>query len=393
MKVLYVDAGRGLYGASRMLLTLLSELDRREVQAYAALSSDVDDGDLRLADALRGMRVPTLQYPLAVLRRSKYLNPRGAIMMVGALVRSTRLLVRLIRKYGIDLVQSNTSTVLSGALAARIAGVPHIWHVHEIFSASDARIFPVLLNAMADRVVVISEASARSLLEYRPRLANKIVIIKNGIEAAPFRNVSGAEVERLREELGIRPDDIVVGMVGRIGMWKGEGNFVEVARQVAALNNSARFVIAGGTFDRRDYLLDALRNRLREGGLEGRVIVTGLRTDMHALMNLFDVLVHLPDRPEPFGLVAVEAMSARKPVVAWDAGALSEIVVDGETGWVVRFGDIQAAGERVWSLLSDPQARAHMGEMGSRRVNREFTATRYAQQFLSIYREIADNGK
>ena len=371
-----------------MLLTLLGELDRREVRPYVVLSSDVDDGDFRLVEALRVMRVPTLQYPLAVFRRSKYMNPRGALYMAGALARSTRLLVRLIRKYNIGIVQSNTSTVLSGAVAARLAGVPHIWHVHEIFRPSDARVFPALLDALADRVVAISGATAKSLLEYRPRLAKKLVTIKNGIDPAPFRDVTLVEVEEVRQELGIGPGEAVVGMVGRIGMWKGEGNFVQVARLVAEREPKAKFVIAGGTFDRRDHLLDELHERLRVEGLEGRVIVTGLRTDVHRLMNLFDVLVHLPDRPEPFGLVVVEAMAARKPVVAWDMGALPELVTHDETGWVVPFGDIKAASERVDALLGDPQARANMGEMGSRRVKREFTAARYAEQFVSIYREL-----
>jgi glycosyltransferase involved in cell wall biosynthesis len=389
MNVLYVDATRGLYGASRMLLTLLSELDRREVRPYVALSSDVDDGDLRLVEALRSLRVPTLQYPLAVFRRSKYLNPRGALFIAGALVRSTRLLARLIRKHDIHLVQSNTSTVLSGALAARMAGVPHVWHVHEIFRPSDGRVFPALLDALADRVVAISDAAAASLVQYRPGLASKLVTIKNGIDPEPFRNVTPAQVAHLRQELRIEPGEMVVGMLGRIGMWKGEGNFIEVARSVAERMPGVKFVITGGTFDRRDHLLHALRERVRAAGLEGRVIVTGLRTDIHALLNLFDVLVHLPDRPEPFGLVVVEAMSARKPVVTWEAGALPEIVSNGATGWVVPFGDTRAASERTTALLADPVARAHMGDLGSRRVNREFTAARYASQFLSIYKELA----
>ena len=388
MKVLYVDATRGLYGASKMLLALLQNLDPKQVKPYVVLSNDVDEGDVRLVHALRALRIPTLQHPLAVFRRSKYLNSRGATYLLGSLVRSTRLLVRLIHRYKIDLVQTNTSTILSGALAARIAGVPHIYHVHEIFRASDARVFPPLLDALSTRVVVISDASAHSILAHRPGLARKLVTIRNGIDPAPYRSVTPDQVARLRHEMNIPPGDSVVGMVGRIGTWKGEENFIRVAKIVLNRVERVRFVIAGGTFDRRDHLLDDLRLKIDSEGLTGKVTVTGLRNDIPTLMNLFGVLLHLPARPEPFGLVITEAMAAGKPVVAWDTGALSEIVEDGKTGWVAPNGDLDAAALYVTALLTDPAQSASMGEAGSRRVDRHFSAAAHAEQFETLYREI-----
>lgn len=371
-----------------MLLTLLLALNSEQVQPFVCLSNDLDDGDLRMLDAVRRLRVPVLQSRLAVLRRNKYLNPRGAVFLAGALVSSTRHLVYLIRKHNIDLVQSNTSTVLSGAAAARIAGVHHVWHVHEIFRPTDGRIFPPLLQDLADRVVVVSNTAAESLLGYKPSLASKLTVIKNAVDPTPFEHVHPQEVSLVREELGIEPDSPVVGMVGRIGLGKGEENFVQVARRVAERNPSARFVIAGGTFDRRDHLLDDLRAAVRSAGMEGRIIVTGLRTDIPVLMNLFDLLVHLPARPESFGLVAAEAMSAAKPVVTWDLGALPEIVAHGETGYVVPCGDLDAAAEGIGGLLSNVPLRISMGQMGKRLANREYTPQRYAEQFQSVYREL-----
>jgi glycosyltransferase involved in cell wall biosynthesis len=390
MKVMYVDATLGLYGASKMLLALLQNLDPGHVRPYVVLSNDVDEGDMRLAHTLHYLRIPTLQYPLAVFRRSKYLNPAGAAFLLGALVRSTRLLVRLIRKHRIDLVQTNTSTVLSGAIAARIAGVPHIYHVHEIFGALDALIFPPMLDALSDRVVVISDAAARSLLAHRPSLARKLVTIRNGINPAPFRNVTDAQVAHLRQELNLPPGDSVIGMVGRIGTWKGEENLIRVAKLVLNRVERVHFVIAGGTFDRRDHLLDDLRGKIDAEDLAGRVIVTGLRDDIPALMNLFSVLVHLPNKPEPFGLVITEAMASGKPVVVWDTGALPEIVEHGKTGWIAPNGDVEAAADYVVALLTAPAQSASMGKAGSLRVDRDFSAIAHARQFEALYQEIKD---
>ena len=393
MKVLYLDATTGLYGASRVLLTLLRNVDRGIVHPYAILANDVDDGDMRLASELRAARVPVMLYPLAVLRRNKYLNPGGAAFLARAVVRSTRMAVRLIRKYEIDVVHTNTSTVLTGALAARAAGVPHVWHVHEIFRPSDARVFPPLLDALSTRIVTVSNAAARSLLEQRPSLAGKVTVVRDGVDPVPFRTVSPGEIERVRREWGALPGDKVVGMVGRIGLGKGEVNFLRMAALVREQMPGTRFAIVGGTFDRRDYLLDGLREWAAAMGLEDAVVVAGLRTDMPAVMGALDVVVHLPDRPESFGLSAAEAMAAGKPAVVADLGALSEIVAHGETGYVVAPGDVEAASRHVCALLADDDLRERMGRAGAERLDREFAVDRFAREFERVYCEVVRKGQ
>jgi glycosyltransferase involved in cell wall biosynthesis len=388
MNILYLDATRGLYGASRMMLTLLENLDRSKVSPYVILANDVEDDDLRLSRALRRGRIPALEYKLAVLRRKKYLNPRGALFIAGALVDSTSLVVRLIKKYHISIVHSNTSTVLTGALAAWITRVPHVWHVHEIFRPSDGRIFPPILEALSTRIVVVSDEAAKSLIGYRPSIRNKVRVIKDGLDPTPFRNVQPAQVAYLRQEWGISPDEKVVGTVGRVGIGKGEEPFIEMARLVTQQLENVKFAIVGGTFDNRDYLLDDLRKRIDAAGLMGRVIVAGRRDDMPVVMNLFDLLVQLPERPESFGVAAAEGMAAGKPVVAATLGGISEVVCDFETGYHVRPGDIAGAAERVVELLTNDRLRQHMGKAASRRVDHEFSAARYTRQFEELYEEI-----
>jgi glycosyltransferase involved in cell wall biosynthesis len=388
MRILYLDATRGLFGASRMLLLLLENVDRSVIFPYAMLANDVDDGDMRLVAALRNARVPTLQYRLAVLRRSKYLNPRGALFLSSTLLDSTMLAVRLIRKYHIDIVQSNTSTVLTGALAAKMAGVPHIWHVHEIFRPSDARFFPPLLDALSTCVVTISEEATNSLIRYGPSIKGKVRLIKNAIDPAPFRNVNPEQVDHLRKEWGIGPQDKVVATVGRVGMWKGEENFLRMAQVVRKEVDHVKFAIVGGTFDNRDYLLEGLRDKAEGLGLGNDVIIPGLRYDMPVVMNLIDLLVQLPDRPEPFGLAPTEAMAAGKPAVVAATGGLSEVVCDFETGYHVPPGDVPAAAQRVVELLTNDRLRKHMGRAATRRVDREFSLDRYVGQFQELYEEV-----
>ncbi len=388
MNILYLDATRSLYGASRMLLTLLENLDRRQVTPYVVMANDVED-DLRLCRELDRLGVPYLEHPIAVLRRRKYLNPSGALLLSGTLFRSVRSLTRLIRHYKIDLVQTNTSTVLSGAVAARRAGVPHVWHVHELFRRWEGPVLARLLWALSRCVVAPSEAIADNLIKALPTLEQKLVIIKNGVDPQPFRTVPANRVDRLRAEWGIAPGDKVVGMIGRIGMWKGEGQFVGLARLVAQRYRGATFVIVGGVFDDEQRHIAALERLIETNMPAGRVVVAGLREDIPTVVNLFDVLVHLPERPEPFGLVAIEAMAAGKPVVAAALGGLTEIVRDGEMGYLVPPGDIEVAAKRVTALLEDDALRARLGKAGSARVDALFSSAAYAARFEALYRNLA----
>ncbi|HET6312361.1 MAG TPA: glycosyltransferase, partial [Chloroflexia bacterium] len=167
MNVLYLDATRSLYGASRMLLTLLERADSLGVRPYVVLANDVED-DMRFSRELDRLNVRYWEHPVTVLRRQKYLNPRGVLHLSVSLVKSVGFLRRLIRRYRIDLVQTNTSTILSGAVAARLEGVPHVWHVHELFKRVEGRVLTRLIHARSWRAVVPSEAVATNLAQSYP---------------------------------------------------------------------------------------------------------------------------------------------------------------------------------------------------------------------------------
>lgn len=388
LNILYLDATRSLYGASKMLLMLVEQADSLGVRPFAVLANDVED-DMRLCRELDRLRVRYWEYPVTVLRRQKYLNPMGMIYLAGSLPRSVRFLRRLIRKYKIDLVQTNTSTILSGAIAARLEGVLHVWHIHELFRKWEGRLLTRLVSALSAKVVVPSRAAARNLAVAYPPVQRKLQVMLNGIDPAPYRAVSPEQVEWLRAEWKIPPEARVVGMIGRIGMWKGEEQFVEMAARLTEGGTDARFVIVGGVFDEHTHHLDRLQELIREKGLADRVIVAGLREDVPVIVNLLDVLVHLPVRPEPFGLVAVEAMSAAKPVVVSALGGLVEIVDNGRTGFLVEPGNVEEVADKVALLLRSDNLARRMGSAGSERVDACFLSGHYAARFRQLYNQVS----
>jgi glycosyltransferase involved in cell wall biosynthesis len=370
-----------------MLLMLVEQAESLGVRPYIVLANDVED-DMRLCRALDRLHIRYVEHNITVLRRQKYLNARGLLHLSTSLLRSARYLRRLIRRYDIDIVHSNTSTILSGAVAARLEGVSHVCHVHELFRPLEGRVLTRLVHALSARVVVPSEAVALNLAMSYPPVRRKLQIIKNGIDPTPYRAVSQEQVEQLRAEWKIPPGVPVVGMIGRIGMWKGEEQFVELASKLTESGTDARFVIVGGVFDDRKHHLERLEELIEQKGLRERVVVAGLRSDVPVIVNLFDVLVHLPTRAEPFGLVAVEAMSAGKPVVVTGLGGLAEIVDNGATGFLVQPGDVEDAAQKVALLLRDRALAESMGKAGSKRVDAHFLSSYYAAQFGRLYRQV-----
>lgn len=398
--MLYLDATRSLYGASRMLLTLLQNLQHSPHSSHSqpavtplvVLSNDAQD-DLRLLHALVDLHVRCWEYPLAVLRRQKYLNLRGLVYLTGTFLRSVRLLRRIIQAHRVDIVQTNTSTVLSGAVAARLAGIPHIWHVHELFRRWEGWVLMRLISALSSCVVAPSAAVAQNMVKAYPPVRRKLKIIPNGVDPQVYSSVPAEAVDRLRAEWQLPANAPVAGMVGRIGMWKGETQFVEAAEQVSRQVADARFIIVGGVFDEGTHHLAALQKLISDKGLESRVLVVGLRDDVPVIMNLLDVLVHLPTRPEPFGLVAIEAMAASRPVVAVALGGLTEIVVHGETGFLTPPADVTAAARYIVELLEQPELRRRLGANGRRRVESEFSAAVYARRFEALYNRVRSHAK
>ena len=299
-------------------------------------------------------------------------------------------LAALIRREGADLVHSNSLYSLQGPWAAFLARVPHVCHVREIPDAP--RLFQKLLTTTAARlsarVIPMTNAVARL---FGPREASgpKVVVIPDGIDLSEFDvTVSGA---RIRQELRIPPDVPLVGFVGRFDPWKGADVFVRAAAEMAKRWPDARFLMCGGDLPGYEAYAAGVRRLANELGLGGRIHFTGWTyrmDDIPEVMAALDVLVHTSTRPEPFGLVLVEAMATGKPVVASDDGGVPEVVQSGVTGLLVEPGDWRAVGAAVSDLLASPTRAVALGAAGRRRVERLFEVGAYADKMQALYGSI-----
>lgn len=386
--VLVVHNNNDLYGGDKVLLELLSRLDRNRFVPIVVLPKDTRHIN-RFSPHLDKLGIEHEFLPLGVLRR-RYFKPVKLPRFTFEVCASTRALLRIIKKRNIALVHTNTNTILSSGLAARIAGLPHIWSIHELVvePAVVRSSLHYLIPRMATKVVTVSQAVRNHMLKDAPQFAGKFEFIPGSIDVEPFMNADGRT--RVRREWGVADDELLIGMAGRVTRWKGQDIFAQMAKLILQRHSQVKFAAIGGVFDNEIAYMKQFKEQVHALGIERNFIIQDFRYDMPNVFAAFDIFVLPSTLPEPFGLVVLEAMAAGKPVIATAPGGPSETVLDGETGYLIKPGDPKETADAVEILLKDEAKRTTMGGAGRTRAREVFALPRYVKQFEDLYTRLID---
>jgi glycosyltransferase involved in cell wall biosynthesis len=187
---------------------------------------------------------------------------------------------------------------------------------------------------------------------------------------------------------GIPPRPLRVLLPGRFSSWKGQGLLVDAISRLD--RDRIRVRLVGDAFPGQEHHVSRTRDRIRDGELQDTVALEGFADDPTPLYHWSDLVVMPSLKPEPFGMVAIEAMSHGRPVVAADHGGLREIVVDGETGRRFRPGDPDALAGAIREYLENPSLLAEHGEAGRRRQRNRFDERSYASGIRDAIRDTID---
>ncbi len=381
--ILYVHPSADMYGSDKVLLSLVQGLDKKQFHPIVILPSE---GPLAQALKLLGIEIYIL--PLSIIGRLT-LNPIGLLKLSFKLFRSIRAMNKVLANTKVDIVHSNTLAVLSGALWAKWKRIPHVWHVHEMIVHPKfvRHSFPYLLRMFATKVVCNSTATLKLLLESQPGLAVKSVVTWNGLKRT--EKVDKQAVDKLRRQLGLVNNDVLIALVGRINRWKGQGLLVEAADLLwkKGLRN-IHYLIVGSSPYRQECFMDSLFLQIAASQAKEQITVMNFRNDILNVWDACDIAVVPSTEPEPFGMVAIEAMASGKPVVASDHGGISEIILHQKTGLLFEPGNLYAFSDALMQLISDRKLRESMGHAGMIRVLREFSLEKYIVSFESLYKNL-----
>lgn len=350
---------QGIGGAERHLLVLLPALRERGIDARF-LSLDAG-GD---ADRFHG-ELERRGIPWRRVRCGSDVSPR-LVASVAAAVRKERP----------DLVHTHmVHADVYGSTAARLARVPFIStrHNDDRYLLGPFRHVDRIVMKGAAAIVAISDA----VREFHIRAglpAKKLVTIHYGLDALPTE-----PSEITPEQAGIPPGAPLILAVGRLIEQKDHANLVGAFERVRRAIPDARLAILGW-----GRLEEQTRADVRARGLEDAVVLPG-RVEPASWLDRADVFAH-SSRWEGFGIVLLEAMLARLPVVATSVSAVPEIVADGSTGTLVPPGDQEAFAAALVALLRDPRLRDAYGAAGWQRARDEFSSVHMTDRTIEVYR-------
>ena len=374
--ILFIHQSVDLYGSDKTLLLLLSKLDKTQFNVVVVLPHE---GPLTVA--LEEENIKVVVAPVLKLYR-KMFSPKNMLLFFQQIKKTLTTLDELNKEYKFDLIYSNTLAVLSGMIYAKKRGIKHIWHVHEIIVHPKliAYIFPKLLNKYADIVVCNSNATKNNIVDRVGQLESKSIVIHNGIELAETRSENSS-----KEKLGYKETDIIITLVGRINRLKGHKWLLNTFINYLNENNTIKLLFVGSPVEGQEYYLEEVEQIITENSIQDKVKILPYTSNLKLIWNSTDIAVMPSTEAESFGLVAVEAMLAKKPVIASNHGGLSEIVENEKTGYLVEPNDDKALFEAIQKLIENPNLRIAFGENGYKRAVQEFSAKKYVAGFEVLF--------
>lgn len=381
--LVFIHGSADLYGSDKVFLNIVSAYARHG--RYLPCAVLHEDGPLRARLAAAGVEVHVR--PVGKITRAM-LGPRAPFVLISALLRAKRDFESIVRGRRVALVYSNTLAVLGGAFWAWRRKLPHLWHVHEIVvsPAAVGRGLAWLVGRTARTVICNSKRTRDWLLLQVPDVAERTHVVFNGM--APLRRVQPHEVQGVREQISVPADAVLVTLAGRLNRMKGQSLLIDalalLMHQGGAAGAELHLLIVGDTLPGQEHIKQVLQQRVASAGLRDRVHFLPFAADIAPVWAATDVACVPSTEPESFGLVAIEAMSLGKPVVAAAHGGILDIVLDRKTGLLFKPRSTEQLAAALATLAADAHLRSALGAAGLQRQLSEFNLSQQVSRIQDL---------
>lgn len=383
IRVLFVSHDGGMAGSQRTLLTLLATIDRSRFEPFllvpyeGQLSQEVTKLEIPFFVHQIIHWVPSVNTVLKQRRFTYFIN------VLKTLRARSWAIAHLILRHQIGVVYTNTVTCVEGAVAARMAHIPHVWQINEpIFDNSE--LTPLLpfpfyiwaVNLLSKSVIFCSAILATSY----PMLAKKGSVVHCGLPvptALDRVNARNSIIKHFEIDSACK----IVAVVGALQPRKDHFTFLEAAQKIVLENKDTVFLIVGTGSKNHT---DLIRDKIKSLGLISSVILTGWwPEEIHELLAGLDVLV-VSSEQESFGLTIIEALAMETPVVSTRCGGPEEVLENGRTGFLVPLHDPESMAEAIMQLLKNPQLARNIGQAGRKDVLSRFSVERYTKGIQQV---------
>lgn len=352
--------------------TLLRNMDRKRYSLMVACPRNtIVDGDLL-----------SLGIKLFYVNIGEGINPLVH-------VKSFLHLMRIMKENSIQVVHCHGARAgIIGRAAAILTGTPVIiYTVHNFVYQGTAKGWGKWLLSRAERLfqpttskyIVVSRALAAEMIKNEGIPAAKINVVYNGVNLDNFNIIQ--DCVKKKEQLGLNPHAVIIGTAGRLIATKGVFYFIKAARLVREKFPVTQFLVVGEGPER-----PALLKLVKNLEMENHILFLGYRTDLPAILPLISVFV-VPTISEGQSIVTLEAMAARRPIVAFETGGIPELLHHYRTGILVREKDSRYLAKGIIEVLENPLLAGKIANRARYMVEKKFRQETMIQRTEEIYRQ------
>ena len=365
-KILLVHSSNDKYGASKVLINTIDIFVNNGFDIYLMLPNNgpLNDNQIIKKTNLKIIKLGAF--------RKKYFTFFGLINRIFFIIKSSLYIKKFLKRNQIDLVYTNTSTLISPSIAAKFAGIPSIFHIHEIPNGNPlySRFITAFLNIFPKEIICVSKSVydfwiINGLKKYKAK------IIYNGF------NIKKSKSKTLSN------DKIVFTSISRIIPYKGHSLLIRIFEILCKKNKNIYLHIVGDTLPHYQKYLDKLKSDVKERGLFDRIIFLGFRNDTKSILENSNFFIHTPISPDPFPTVIFEAIQSKTPVITNNLGGAIEILNDGKNGLIINNNLIEESTRKILAYIDNQGLQKENIEKAFNYVCNSFTKEKFERKIIN----------
>ena len=365
--ILLLHSSNDLYGASKIFLQLIDLFISKNFNVHVVLP---EKG--KLDDFLNKKDITVSYFELGVLRK-KYLSPLGLINRLFTNIKAIKFLSNYINKRSIDLVYTNTSTILCGGIAAKQNGIASLFHVHEIPTGN--KLYEIfsgkIINRISSKVLTVSNSVKNHWLKYINE--NKIERIYNGIVFEKIDSLNKIDRDQ---------DNFVITSVARLIPYKGHGYLIDIANELIKKSTKFKFLIVGDTLPSYVSYEKSVKQKVKDLSLENKIKFLGFRNDVSSILKQSDLFIHSAISPDPLPTVLFESLYNDLPTVATNLGGAIEILDNGNNGLLIPYNDPIKSANLIYEYCNNNKLQKKHLENSKKNFKINFSSESFNKNIL-----------
>jgi len=365
-KILIAHSSNDLYGASKVLISIIDIFIKNGFKVYLILPND---GPLNNNEIIKKTNLKTIN--LGVFRK-KYLNIFGLINRLYFIFKSSLHIRKFLKANQIDLVYTNTSTLISPSIAAKLTGIPSLFHIHEIPNGNPiySKFITSFLNVFPREIICVS----KSVYDFW---------IINGLKKSKVKIIyNGFSIKKSKSKILSR-DKIVFTSISRIIPYKGHSILIRIFEMLCKKNKNIYLQIIGDTLPEYQKYLHELKLEIKQKGLNNKIKFLGFRDDVISILDKSNFFIHTPLSPDPLPTVVFEAIKCKTPVITNNLGGAFEILDQGNNGLIIKNELVEESAEKILSYLDNKEQQKKNVEKAFNYVCDNFSHEQFKRKILN----------